>query len=264
MELLWRPAAARDGRAGPGPRPALSVDMIVDEAIALADARGMTGLSMRAVGERFGRTGMSLYTYVANKYLLLELMYDRVHAELPTRYDLGPGWRPALRAWAGDAWGCYLRHPWALEVSQARPVLGPHQYAVLETVTTILDAAGLPPRAVWRVAGALSHFVRGTAQTVAEARQAAAATGVPEDDWWYARSALLPEVAPDFASRFPTLTRLSQDGAFEPSDESAPYLEQEARETFDVGLGVLLDGIEAAARAAARSPGPDPVRRRPA
>jgi hypothetical protein len=67
-----------------------------------------------------------------------------------------------------------------------------------------------------------------------------------DEDWWYARSALLPEVAPDFAERFPLVTRLESERGFRLEDETVPYLEQEAKETFDFGLTVLLDGIEVA------------------
>ncbi|MFI6759753.1 TetR/AcrR family transcriptional regulator [Micromonospora sp. NPDC050417] len=246
MALLWRTPGPPDVRTGPGPRPALTVDQIVDAAIEVADRDGMAGLSMRAVGERFGRTAMALYTYVPSKSELLDLMYDRVHAELPTGYDQIEGWRAPLTAWAGDLWRFYLRHPWLLQVSQARPVLGPHEYVVLETLVRILYRTGLDAKALRRTVGTLFHFVRGTAQTVAEARQAQAATGMSDEDWWYARSALLAEVAPDLAQRFPTLTRMESDQGFRMDDETVPYLEQEARETFDFGLTVLLDGIEAA------------------
>jgi uncharacterized membrane protein required for colicin V production len=96
-----------------------------------------------------------------------------------------------------------------------------------------------------RIVGALFHFVRGAAQTIAESRQAATATGVSDEEWWFARSALLEEVAPDFAERFPMVTWLGNEGASRIEDETVPYLEQEAKKTFEVGLTVLLDGIEA-------------------
>ncbi|AHH93570.1 TetR/AcrR family transcriptional regulator C-terminal domain-containing protein [Kutzneria viridogrisea] len=247
MALLWQGGAAGT-RSGPGPKPGLSVDAIVAAGIEVADAEGMAALSMRAVGERLGRTAMALYTYVPSKAELLDLMYDRVLAELPTEYDLAAGWRAAAANWAEDAWAFYLRHPWVLQVSQARPVLGPNEYRMLETVVTVLSGAGLPAYVLRRVVGLLFHFVRGTAQTVAESRHAFTATGVSDEDWWYARSAVLLEVAPDFAQRFPTVTRMESEGAFQMRDETVPYLEQEARETFEVGLAVVLDGIEAAAR----------------
>ncbi|WP_326557779.1 TetR/AcrR family transcriptional regulator [Micromonospora sp. NBC_01796] len=246
MALLWRTPGSPEVRTGPGPKPALNVDEIVDAAIEVADRDGMAGLSMRAVGERFGRTAMALYTYVPNKAELLDLMYDRVHAELPTGYAPEPGWRDTLTAWAGDLWEFYLRHPWVLQVSQARPVLGPNEYVVLETLLGILYRTGLDAKALRRTVGTLFHFVRGLAQTVTEARHAKVATGMSDEDWWYARSALLAEVAPDFAERFPTVTRMESDQGFQLDDETVPYLEQEARETFRFGLTVLLDGIESA------------------
>ena len=244
MALLWRAARPDDVR-GPGPKPGLTVDLIVDAAIAVADADGMAGLSMRAVGDRLGRTAMALYTYVPNKSELIDLMHDRVLAELPADYPSAGGWRAAATAWADDVLAFYLRHPWVLQVSQSRPVLGPNEYRMLETLLRILHGTGLAGRVLRRLVGALFDLVRGPARTITESRQAPTVTGVSDDEWWYARSALLMEVAPDFATRFPTVTGLDQDGAFRMDDETMPYLEQEARESFTVGLAVFLDGIEA-------------------
>jgi AcrR family transcriptional regulator len=242
MELLWRTPAPAETR--PGPKPALTVDEIVDAAVAIADEEGMAALSMRAVGQRLGRTGMALYTYVPNKSELVDLMYDRTHAELHGDYPTDEGWRPAAVAWAGDLWAFYQRHPWLLQVSQVRPVLGPNEYAAMETVARILRATGLPARLLVRVIGTLFHFVRGAAQTVAESRLAARATGVSDDDWWLARSALMAEVAPDFAERFPTFVGLSTEDTFR-VEECEPYMETQARETFRTGLDVILDGVAA-------------------
>ncbi|MFB7912541.1 TetR/AcrR family transcriptional regulator C-terminal domain-containing protein [Streptomyces sp. NPDC056061] len=277
MSLLWRaerPEQARRGSA-PGPRPGLSVDAIVTAAIAVADEEGMAALSMRAVGERLGRTAMALYTYVPGKGELLDLMYDAVHVELPGSgaYADTADWRAGLTSWARDTLAFQLRHPWVLQVSQARPVLGPHEYAALDTLVHLLNGTGLGAPLVRRLVGALTHLVRGCAGTVAEARQAAAVTGEPDEGWWFARSALLGEVAPDFADRYPALVAMEHGSAPQPpsaadtgsgeggagsgeghagdggGDAGAmPYLEREARETFAVGLDVLLDGIEAAIR----------------
>ncbi len=53
--------------------------------------------------------------------------------------------------------------------------------------------------------GTLFPFVRGSAQAVADARRAAAATGRSDEEWWAARSAALLELVPDFAERFPAV-----------------------------------------------------------
>src|SRR4029450_6959760 len=109
----------------------------------VAAPAGLAGLSMRAVAERLGVTAMALYTYVPGKDELVDLMYDGAHAGLPVGYDLGAGWRAAVTSWASDLLGCYLQHPWALQVSFARPVLGPNEPAVLEALARILRQASL-------------------------------------------------------------------------------------------------------------------------
>lgn len=269
MALLWRDHEPAE-RTGPGPKSQLSVDLVVETAIEVADAEGMQALSMRAVGERLGRTAMSLYTYVASKNELIDLMYDHAFGELVREWEhtspgcsdepseraepsgtstLGTttdktGWREQVRAWTGNLWRFYLRHPWSLEISEARPVLGPNDYRLFESLATVLHRAGLPPKAISGAYGSICNLVRGMVRTAAEARQAEAVTGVPEDEWWYARSAQLEEVADDFSERFPTLALMTEAGAFANADPSEPYLEQEAWESFQFGLDALLDGVQ--------------------
>ncbi|MFD0407427.1 TetR/AcrR family transcriptional regulator [Kitasatospora sp. NPDC127116] len=264
LALLWgAPAEPRTGRSGP--KPGLSVDAIVSAGIAVADAEGMAALSMRAVGERLGRTAMALYTYVPGKAELLDLMHDRVLAELPVERPTerpaeylselpgerpaeypsglpdGPfvaeDWRGAVTAWAENLYACYLRHPWVLQVSQARPVLGPAELAAMEALLRALRPAALAPRRLRGAVAALWQFVRGLAATTADARGAAAATGVTDEDWWAGRSARLVELAPDFAERFPLLVALQSEGGGAPEDGHL--------EAFRSGLAVLLDGIAA-------------------
>ena len=243
MALLWRTPGPR---TGPGPKPRLNVDAIVAAAIAVADSDGLDGLSMRAVAERLGVTAMALYTYVPGKDELVDVMYDGAHAELPDRYDLGDGWRAAVTSWAGELLGCYLQHPWALQVSFARPVLGPNEQAVVEALARILRQAGLPAAVARRVVSLLFSVVRGTAQTVAESRPAAAPGGATEQAWWSSRAGALRQVAPDFARRFPDSVWLASAGTTHRRGDTTPYLEREAMAAFSTGLTVLLDGIETA------------------
>lgn len=256
MALLWREDEAAE-RTGPGPKAQLSVDLVVETAIEVADTEGMQALSMRAVGERLGRTAMSLYTYVASKNELIDLMYDHAFAELVCeREERSPhtpapetttdraGWREEVLTQAGDLWRFHLRHPWTLEISQARPVLGPNEYRHFESLAAVLHRAGLPPKAISGAYGSILNLLRGMVRTAAEARHSETVTGVPEDEWWYARSAQLEEVADDFAERFPTLALMTQAGAFDNTDPEQPYLEQEAWESFQFGLDALLDGVQ--------------------
>jgi AcrR family transcriptional regulator len=241
ISALWQGTA--ETRTQPGPKPALSLDAIVRAATEVADRDGLAGLSMRAVGERLGRTAMSLYTYVPGKNELVDVMYDAVHAELPSGYNLAAGWRAAVAAWAADLLAFHLRHPWTLEVSFARPVLGPHQQAVLENLVGILRATGLPAARLRPAVSALFHLVRGNAQTIAEARRAAAGTGTPDEQWWSARAARLLETVPDFTDQFPQSTWLASRD--HPADQGFS-LETAAWEAFAGGLAMLLDGLESA------------------
>ncbi|WP_061299632.1 TetR/AcrR family transcriptional regulator [Herbidospora cretacea] len=224
LALLWRTTS--DGPPRRGPKPALTVDAILEAAIAVADESGLDGLSMRAVGERLGRTAMALYTYVPTKRELVDLMYDHAHAGLVP--DLPSGWRDAVEIWALAVHERYLRHPWLLQVSHARPVLGPHEQTVLEK---LLEA--LPDVAVRATVSALFSLVRGSARTIAESRDAATGTGTSDQEWWTARSGLMSSLVPDFAERFPRSANL-------------PPVEWDkaAHEAFTGGLTLLLDGLE--------------------
>ncbi|MGW8542590.1 TetR/AcrR family transcriptional regulator [Streptomyces albidoflavus] len=247
LALLWGEGEAGGERTAPGPKPALSVAAVVAAAVEVADEGGIAALSMRAVADRLGRSSMALYTYVPGKAELLDLMYDRAHAELPGAYPPDDGWRAAATAWAADLRALYLRHPWLLQVSYARPVLGPCEQRVMEALAGVLFATGLPASTLRAAAAALFDLVRGGARTRAEARLAAAATGVADTEWWAERAARLGEVAPDFAERFPLSVRLS---AGEAGTDGAPASWEERMDaTHAAGLALLLDGLEAAAGA---------------
>src|SRR5687767_2606640 len=79
LGLLWR----RSQPSRRGPRPRLSVDDVVDAAIALADEAGLEAVSIRALAERLGVSAMTLYTYVPGKTELLDLMLDALWLAMP-------------------------------------------------------------------------------------------------------------------------------------------------------------------------------------
>jgi AcrR family transcriptional regulator len=244
MELLWR--LGTDPVATPrGPKPAFTVDDIVAAATDIADHEGFEAVSMRAVGERLGRTAMAIYTYVPSKAELVDLMLDRTLGELDVVYDLAAGWRPAARQWALDSWDFYLRHPWVHQISTARPVLGPGTYASMERAAEVFAATALGAADVLKFVGTVSGFVVGMTRQISELREASRAVGQTELEWWTQQSELMAELVPDVDARFPRLAAADADGAFDFEHEPEQYLEQEARNGFEFGLARLLDGIEA-------------------
>jgi AcrR family transcriptional regulator len=61
--------------------------LILDQALALVDERGLAAMSMRAVAERVGLTSMALYPYVGGKDAMLDGLVDLLHLELGAAYS---------------------------------------------------------------------------------------------------------------------------------------------------------------------------------
>jgi len=257
MFLLW----GKLELGSRGPKQGLAVDDIVKAGVDLADAEGLDALSMRRVAKALGRSPMALYTYVPGKAELLDLMLDSVLGELATAPSTAHGWRAAVEASARQAWAFYERHPWVLQISGSRALLGPSELDAYEAQVRLFDGLGLTAVDQTRMVGVVASFVRGAARAVADARAAERATGVSDDDWWTARSAVLDELIGDdwWPERYPTLTRLDAEKAFlqaeRSPDDPTPYLEYEELAVFEFGLQRLLDGIEAYVQAAASGDG---------
>ena len=138
LELLWghRPPPRR------GPKPSLSLERIVAEAIALADSDGLASLSMQHLAERLGCAKMALYRYVPGKAELVALMVDAGLGD-PPEVPGGAPWPAALRLWAMTIFDRYRAHPWAIEASAGARPTGPQEMAWMETALTALAGTGL-------------------------------------------------------------------------------------------------------------------------
>jgi AcrR family transcriptional regulator len=247
LRLLWRDQK----RPSRGPRPGLSVDRVVAAAIELADAEGLAALSMRRVAERLGVGTMSLYTYVPAKAELLDLMLDTVLAEV-ARPDPAGGWRAGLELRAREDWALFHRHPWILQISPSRSLLGPNETDLYEATMRVVAGTGLSGAEMVLVVSLVAEYTRGAAQTAVGAAQAERRTGISDEQWWAAREPLFDKYFDP--GRYPTLTSVASSGAFEPPAGDAAYTVAWAQESFEFGLPRVLDGIEAfiEGRAAAR------------
>src|ERR1700684_2278312 len=153
LDLLWgtRPPPRR------GPKPSLTLERIVTEAIALADAEGLASLSMQHLAERLGCAKMALYRYVPGKAELVALMVDAglgdppaapapKSATSPTSPTPASGeqhWRAVLRLWATTIFARYRLHPWAIDATVGARPTGPHEMAWMETAPAALAGTGL-------------------------------------------------------------------------------------------------------------------------
>jgi AcrR family transcriptional regulator len=239
MALLW-------GAHKPptrGPRPGLSVQRIVQTAIELADAEGLPALSMRRVAERLSVGAMSLYTYIPGKPELLDLMLDSVQGEIATQPDPGAAWRNKLEVRAREEWEMYRRHPWVLQVSGARAVLGPNETTLFEHSLHGLEGIGLSGAEMISVLTLVSGYVRGAAQGVLDAALAEQRTGLSDEEWWSQRAPLFDKYFDPAA--YPTISRVYQSGAFDAPESGEDYTLHRALMEFEFGLQRVLDGVEA-------------------
>jgi AcrR family transcriptional regulator len=146
---------------------------ILDAALALADEKGLTAVSMRAVAERTGVTPMALYPYVGSKAALLDGMVGRLLTGLlpPLAQDAGPAeaarsepdWWPRLRALAYAARNLVHRHPWASALLFMRPAITPEAARSVDRIYMALLDAGVPGPEVARVERMLSTVILGFA-----------------------------------------------------------------------------------------------------
>jgi AcrR family transcriptional regulator len=229
LQLMWG-AVAEPTR---GPRPALSVERIVRAAIEMADAEGLVALSMRRIATALGVGAMSLYRYIPNKAVLVDLMIDEVYREAVEAAETVTGdWRERLAAYGRQERDLYLRHPWVLQVPQGRPMLGPNAMTSTDIALQAVDDLGLSEDEMLSTVVLISSFVSGLAKTIIEANQAAASTGIADDEWWEIQGEFVgPAVV---AGQLPMLTKVGDAGAFMSDFDS-----------FEFGLQRLLDGIEA-------------------
>lgn len=204
----------------PPSRGALTAQRILGEAMALADGGGLAALSMRALGRRLGVEGMALYHHFANKDALLDALVDQVFAEMTL--PEGADWRVGLRARSLSERLVLRRHPWAIGLVESRTAPGPTTLAHQDHVIGYLRARGFAGRASAQVLAFLDAYVYGfVLQELA----------LPDDP------TPVVDIVRDHEgpSQYPHLDALITEVV------EAGY---DFAEEFDVGLDLLLDGIE--------------------
>jgi hypothetical protein len=178
---------------------------------------------------------MSLYTYVPGKAELLDVMLDTVCGETARPAEVPGGWRARLTLIARENWALYHRHPWMLQVSTSRPVLGPNLIAKYDYELRAVDGVGLTDVEMDMTIALLGDYVHGSVRAAINAAQAEQQTGMSEVDWWATFEPLLAKVYD--AERYPTATRVGAAAGEEYQAASAP------ERTFEFGLERLLDGM---------------------
>ena len=135
------PATTRTGKSSKRRAP-LTRDRVLRTAIAVADERGVSELTMRKLAKELGIEAMSLYHHVANKDDLLDGMIDIVFSEIDAPSVDGGDWKAELRKRAVSTLAALRRHPWAVGEMEGRTDHGPSNLRIHDAVLGCLLGAG--------------------------------------------------------------------------------------------------------------------------
>jgi AcrR family transcriptional regulator len=249
VALAWGVAAAPQR----GPKRELSIERIVEVAAGLADAGGLSAVSMSAIAGELGVTPMALYRYVSAKDDLVLLMNEEGIGVPPETVAEAEGWRAGLAAWTDAIAERYREHPWLLDIPIQGTPSTPNDLAWLDAALAVLEPTPFGDGEKLAVSLMLIAQARWEG-FIARGFDAALAGGQsPEelDAQW--ERMMGPLVTAD---RFPHVAPLVARGAFGAEQQGDPFAF--ARES-------ILDGLvaDAAAREAGAPPrvvaGQDPA-----
>lgn len=223
LDLLWG-APQRPKR---GPKPSLTLERIVGEAIALADAEGLANLSMQRLSERLGCAKMALYRYVPGKTELTALMLDAAMGTPPAA--AAPAWRDGLRVWSETIFERMRAHPWTLELANGVRPMGPNEIAWLESALAALSESPLTGAerldTVVLLLGHARSLVQQTGATSAD------------DDLEARLAEQIGQVVAGHADRYPHVIAAFADQAADPAAVR--------NDALNFGVDRILDGIAA-------------------
>ncbi|WP_102141384.1 TetR/AcrR family transcriptional regulator [Mycobacterium hubeiense] len=216
-EPAGKPAARRN---------LLSKELVLRTAVALADEAGTDVPSMRRLGDRLGVESMSLYHHFRSKDMILDGMVDIVFGEIEFPPD-DVDWRMAMRRRAVSLRDALIRHPWAIRLMDSRQNPGPATLRHHNAAIGCLRSGGFSIAGAAHAISVLDSYTYGF--TIQELSLPFRSSAELED----VAGSIVKQLTPD---EFPHLTEMIADRALKPG-----YAYDEE---FDIGLDLILDGLE--------------------
>ncbi|MEY9930000.1 AcrR family transcriptional regulator [Catenulispora sp. GP43] len=206
-------------------RSRLSREKLFEAAIAVADAGGISALTIRSVATELGVKPMSLYHHVANKEAIIDGVIDIVFNEIglpPEDTD----WRSALRERAHSARAVLRRHPWATPLMESRRNPGAATLRHHDAVVGTLRRGGFSIVLAAHAYSMMDSYIYGFAL-----EEAALPVGPP--DVAGAVEAFLAQFPP---GEYPNLVEMATEHVLKPGYDYG--------DEFDFGLELILDALE--------------------
>jgi AcrR family transcriptional regulator len=219
--------------AGRGPRPLLSHQQIVEQAMTLADDEGLEAVSMRRVSAALGVGTMSLYRYVKSRDEIIDLMVDAVIGEQLDQAESSEGdWRSAVHQMARSMRTVAHRHPWVIWLLLGRLRLGPNALRLIEQTLKGIDTLGLDIDTMLDLTSIVTSFTVGFVQAELAEEEALRRTGLSDHEW---RDLLTPYMLRILSTgKYPMLDKIVRDAEDFPDNDKL----------FERRLNMVLDGIE--------------------
>ncbi|WP_395243639.1 TetR/AcrR family transcriptional regulator C-terminal domain-containing protein [Agromyces sp. MMS24-K17] len=241
-----------------GPKRELSIERIVEAAVAIADAEGLAAVSMSRVAQSLGYTTMSLYRYITGKDDLVLLMGEAASAVPIPDDGLERDWRTGLTAWFQAIRAAYREHPWLVDIPVSGAPVTPNSLAVVDWF--LRETRSLPLTDGEKISALLllTSYARATsaqerdldaaAAAAASETGGAVAAGAGAGAFAALAELVTPERFPDLAPVFLGGGYLAESGPGDIGDDTA------------FGFERILDGIEHhVSRLAEGRPAPPPV-----
>lgn len=234
---------------GGGSRERTNPEAIVAAAIAIIDDEGLDALTVRRLAAELGVAPMTVYSYVRGKEEILDLVVDRVAADIvlpPTEGD----WRERARELGHSLRAALLAHPGGTRLISERPVTSPGAFRLFDAGLGIFRSAGFGDREAVAAYFAFGNYVMGCA---AQDTAALRATREPNGgDAQTPNAAELARLLP--GERYPNIHALAPyiygEAGPSPDTRTDADAADPAIDRFDFGLESLLDGLGARARSA--------------
>jgi AcrR family transcriptional regulator len=208
-----------------GDRPRLSRERVLRGAVAVADAGGIAGLTIRSLAQELGVKPMSVYHHVANKDEILDGIVDIVFSEIELP-SIGGDWRAEMRRRAHSARAVLRRHPWAIGLLESRTSPGPATLRHHDVVLGTLRAAGFSLELTAHAYAMIDSYTYGFALQEA---------GLPFDGPETVTDVAEPIMERFTAGDYPHLVEMATEYYLRPGYDFA--------DEFDYGLDLLLDAL---------------------
>ena len=124
-------------------RPDLTLDLISDSALRIADAEGLEAVSIRRLARELGVAPMTIYGYVSSKSDLLDAMAGRCLDRFEVPLIASANWRDHVRAIMFALRGLMFAHPGLTRLFTLQRVTSRGLTRSIEATLVHLRAAGL-------------------------------------------------------------------------------------------------------------------------